>query len=105
MNIDRENRVIEIMIAMYCRKKHNSKDKELCEECGKLFEYAKLRLSKCPFGDKKPFCSKCEIRCYNDKMRAQIKKVMRFSGPKMIFKHPILAFWHLFSMFKTDKNG
>jgi hypothetical protein len=105
LNIDKENKIIEIMIKTYCRKKHNSKNEDLCEECGNLFEYAKLRLSKCPFGDKKPFCSKCEIHCYNAQMRGRIKEVMRFSGPKMIFKHPVLTLWHLLAMFRAKKSG
>jgi hypothetical protein len=29
-------------------------------------------------------------------MRDKIKTVMRFSGPRMIYRHPILGIWHLF---------
>ena len=47
--IDREKRTIELMIKIYCKKKH--KNKELCEECKELLEYAHKRLSFCKFGE------------------------------------------------------
>jgi hypothetical protein len=28
-------------------------------------------------------------------MREKIRMVMRYSGPRMIYKHPIAAVWHL----------
>ena len=31
----------------------------------------------------------------SDEMREKIRKVMRFSGPRMLFYHPVLAVWHL----------
>jgi hypothetical protein len=27
-------------------------------------------------------------------MREQIRRVMRYSGPRMIIHHPVLAIWH-----------
>jgi hypothetical protein len=28
-------------------------------------------------------------------MREQVRRVMRFAGPRMLFRHPYLAFMHL----------
>ena len=33
----------------------------------------------------KTFCSNCRAHCYRLEMREEIRKVMRFSGPRMIF--------------------
>lgn len=83
---EKEMRTVYEMIHLYCRKNH--KDKELCSECLALYEYAKMRIEKCPFMETKTFCSQC--------------KVMRFSGPRMLFYHPIMAIRHLYYQI-TDK--
>ncbi len=44
------------------------------------------------------FCSKCPIHCYKPKMREHIREVMRYSGPRMIFYHPIIAIKHMLSV-------
>lgn len=36
------------MIRLYCRRKEGNK--ELCPQCLELLEYARMRLSRCPFG-------------------------------------------------------
>lgn len=45
--------------------------------------------------ENKTFCSNCKVHCYKPEMRQGIKEVMRFSGPRMIFHHPIAAFRHV----------
>jgi len=89
-----EKKTIEKMIGIYCRKKHLTKS-GLCKECSDLYEYATARLAHCPFGEEKPVCSECKIHCYKPEMRERVKTVMRFSGPRMIFSHPILAVLHI----------
>ena len=46
---EKEMRTVYEMIHLYCRKKH--KEKELCPECLELYEYAKMRIEKCTFGN------------------------------------------------------
>jgi hypothetical protein len=82
------------MIRIYCRARHNRAD-ALCTECRELRAYVEKRLAACPFQQDKTSCAKCSVHCYNPTMREQIKKVMRFSGPKMILHHPYLAVAHL----------
>ena len=100
---EREKETVSYMIALYCKKNHNMKS-GLCNECAELNEYAKLRSEKCPFMETKTFCSNCKVHCYKPKMREEILKVMRFSGPKMIFTHPIMAVRHVTESKKEKKR-
>ncbi len=99
-----ETKTVNLMIALYCHKKHKSKKGNLCPECKELKEYCEYRLSLCPWGDKKPFCSNCSIHCYNKEHRERIREVMRFSGPRMLFHHPILAIRHVKETIKQKRK-
>lgn len=90
----KEKDIIYLMISLYCKKKHAQKN--LCEECKELFDYACKRIDKCPFMETKTFCSSCKVHCYQENYRTQIQKVMRFSGPRMMLYHPIKALSHLY---------
>lgn len=94
MSRDREEQTIRAMIAIYCQDHHETGE-TLCPDCTALFEYAQARLGKCPWGDNKPVCAKCTIHCYRPALREQIRTVMRYAGPKMLLRHPVLAIDHL----------
>ena len=96
-----EKAVVEQMIALYCRKNHHSK--ELCPECRDLVEYAHKRIDLCPFMETKTFCSNCKVHCYKPEYREKIRTVMRFSGPRMLFVHPVMAVNHVAQTMK-EKN-
>ena len=81
------------MIMLYCRAHHQTSIP--CPDYAKLIEYAHLRSDKCPFIENKTFCSNCRVHCYSPDMREKIRKVMRYSGPRMLKTHPILAICHL----------
>lgn len=100
---EQEKEVVSLMIKIYCNKKHHTKT-VLCEECGKLNEYARLRSDKCPFMETKTFCSNCKVHCYKTDMRERIREVMRFSGPRMMFHHPIMAIRHVIESRKEKKK-
>ena len=91
--IEKEKLVVKEMIELYCKKKE--KNKELCEECKSLLDYAYKRLDHCTFGEYKSSCQKCPIHCYKKDMRERMRQVMRFSGPRMLFYHPVAALKHL----------
>jgi hypothetical protein len=57
--------------------------------------YALNRLRHCPFQESKTTCGKCPVHCYSPRQQARIRVVMRYSGPKMLLSHPILAVLHL----------
>lgn len=88
-----EKEMVSLMIRLYCRKNH--KTKELCNECAELDRYARERSDRCPFMENKTFCSNCKVHCYKPEMREKIRKVMRFSGPRMMLYHPVMAIMHL----------
>ena len=99
---EREKETVSLMIRLYCRKKHGGK--ELCPACAELDAYARLRSDKCPFMETKTFCSNCKVHCYKKDMREKIREVMRFSGPRMIFHHPIMAIRHVIESKKEMKR-
>jgi hypothetical protein len=98
-----EKQVVSQMITIYCKKQHKSNG-TLCSECQQLDEYAKQRSDKCPFMETKTFCSNCKVHCYKPEMREKIRAVMRFSGPRMIFYHPVTAVRHLIETKKEKKR-
>lgn len=93
--IDQEKRTLIVMIKIYCHKKHRSHD--LCVECQTLLSYALNRLDHCRYGENKGFCKHCPSHCYNKANQLKIRKVMAFSGPRLIFHHPIMVIRHLLS--------
>lgn len=89
-----EKGVVACMIALYCRRKHHTRQ-GLCPDCAALEAYARQRSDHCPFMQTKTFCSNCAVHCYRPDMREKIRAVMRFSGPRMLLVHPVLAVRHL----------
>ena len=89
-----EKKTIEKMIRFYCGKHHVSNG--LCAECQALLTYSNNRVDACPYWPTKPICTKCQDHCYNMSNRMAIKRVMRFSGPRMIYHSPLLATRHLY---------
>ena len=92
--ISRDHRTIEAMIGLYCRALHGEKT-DLCPECLELAAYAAQKLEDCPFQEDKPTCNQCIVHCYSIEMRTRIRNVMRFAGPPMLRRHPILAIRHM----------
>lgn len=102
MKITAERKVVNLMIDLYYKKKYKGK---LENEHLELKTYVNLRLNKCPFGDNKTFCSNCKIHCYNKEMQQKIKEVMRYSGPRMLMYHPVVAIKHLIESRKEKKKN
>jgi hypothetical protein len=90
----RERITIEKMIYFYCCKIH-IRQTGLCDDCRHLLDYSLQRLINCPFEEEKPVCSACTVHCYKPDIREKVKTVMRFSGPRMLLRHPYLAIMHL----------
>jgi hypothetical protein len=89
----RELATIEAMTQIYCADHHHAT--KPCQDCRALIDYAAKRLALCPYGDEKPVCAKCQIHCYGKTMREKVRDVMRYAGPRMIWRHPWLALMHL----------
>jgi hypothetical protein len=97
----RELKTVKAMIRIYCEAHHRSS--VLCAKCAELSNYAEKRLANCPFQEHKGTCGKCIVHCYKPEMREKIIEVMRFSGPRMMFRHPFLATAHLIDERRSGK--
>ena len=84
---------VQRMIELYCRATHN--EARLCQACAELLQYSRLRIERCPHGGQKPTCRRCSIHCYDTEHRDRIRAVMRYAGPRMLFRHPMMALRHM----------
>lgn len=91
--LQREHLTMQRMVEIYCRDHHGAG--EPCTACREFVDYAEQRLEKCPYGEGKPTCAKCPIHCYKQAQREQAQQIMRYAGPRMMYRHPWLAFTHL----------
>lgn len=89
----RELRTVGLMIDLY--EQHHPAPEDQQGQYRRLFDYATNRLERCYFGEEKPACKHCPIHCYQPLKRQEIKAIMRWSGPRMLLRHPILAIRHL----------
>lgn len=89
-----DGNVLNAMLRIYCRANHGNKE-GLCADCSSIEKYAARRIQKCPMADYKTTCRKCAVHCYAPVQRDYIARVMRFSGPRMILRHPVMALHHL----------
>lgn len=90
----RELKTLRTMAQMHCRDVHGSRE-GLCAQCEALMDYATRRLDRCVFGDDKPTCANCKVHCYNAHNREAVRAMMRYAGPRMLLRHPVLAIAHL----------
>lgn len=96
---EKEKKLLRLMIQLYCKgKRHGATG--LCKDCGTLLNYSQERINHCPFMDIKTFCSRCIVHCYKPDMKAKIKEVMRYSGPRMIWHHPLSVISHMITVNK-----
>ncbi len=96
----REFKTMTIMVGIYCSDHHGSRNDVLCVDCQQFLDYAEVRLDKCPYGDEKPTCSNCPIHCYKPAQKEQATEIMRYAGPRMMLRHPILAIAHKLDGFR-----
>lgn len=89
----RELETARVMLKIYCRGRHGTA-RGLCDECGDLWSYVTKRIEHCPFSLDKPTCLNCTVHCYKPDMRERIRDVMRYAGPRMPWRHPILSIFH-----------
>ncbi|MRR07199.1 MAG: nitrous oxide-stimulated promoter family protein [Deltaproteobacteria bacterium] len=81
------------MAEIYCREHHQTEN-GLCPECRTLLSYVLERMENCPLKEGKPACSACAIHCFKPAMREEIRQVMRYAGPRMLLRHPLLTLAH-----------
>jgi len=94
--LQREWRTMQVMVGIYCRGHGHARDTDaaVCRDCHDFLDYAGRRLEKCPYGPAKPTCAKCPIHCYKPEPRELAREIMRYSGPRMMLRHPWLSLTH-----------
>lgn len=103
--LKREHKTLVCMTRIYCSSHHvDHSGAELCPDCRELMAYAEKRLVKCPYGTEKPTCAKCPVHCYKPAQREQAREIMRFSGPRMTWRHPVLSIFHLLDKFRKAEH-
>ncbi len=91
--LTRERATVAAMVRIFCEAHHGGP--ALCRDCAALLQYANYRLDRCPFEADKPTCVACPIHCYRAAERQRMREVMRYAGPRMLWRHPYLAIRHL----------
>lgn len=69
---------------------------QLCPECATFFSYAAMKRQKCPLEAQKPSCKHCRIHCYAPQQRTMVRKIMAWSGKRMLLRGRLDYLWHYF---------
>jgi hypothetical protein len=96
----RERLTMTKMVGIYCAAHHDSGEDSLCGSCREFLNYAERRLRKCPYGNEKPTCANCPVHCYKPARKEQAREIMRYAGPRMLLRHPLLAIAHQLDGFR-----
>lgn len=106
----RDLKVLVAFVRFYCHAHHRQNGQQevplpeelrkrfsgtvhLCPECAALVGHGIQKRGKCPL-DPKPSCKKCHIHCYSKEYRAEIRKIMAYSGKRMILRGRLDYLWH-----------
>ncbi|HUJ27765.1 MAG TPA: nitrous oxide-stimulated promoter family protein, partial [Myxococcales bacterium] len=101
----RESITLQRMLEIHCGDHHvRAAEARLCVPCQTLLDYAAARLRHCPWGDTKAQCTRCTIHCYRALEREQAREAMRYAGPRMAWRHPILAVRHALDRFRSPRR-
>jgi predicted amidophosphoribosyltransferase len=101
--INRELKTVRVMIGLYCRD-HHSGHSDLCDDCRALWDYTRQRVERCPLRANKPTCLNCTVHCFKQAQREQIRVVMRYAGPRMVWRHPIMSLFHFLDGLHRPKS-
>ena len=98
-----ERKTVQEIMKIYCHGHHHNRESghELCPDCEAIAAYADIRIAKCPRMAVKTFCSVCPIHCYAKPQRELILAIMRYSGPRMLWHHPLMAIRHILIQWRT----
>ena len=95
--LQKDERTVVAMAQLYCRGHHASEahdERGLCPACAEAVDYAAARTRACP-NQHRGTCDTCTIQCYRPAMRSAIRTIMAYSGPRILFHHPLMALRHL----------
>lgn len=102
---ERKHEIAEKMIMTYCHgQNHERNHEDLCDDCRELRDYSLARTERCPHVSKTLFCVNCPTPCYKPDMKERMRLMMKYSGPRFFFRHPIIVLDHVLYDFKTRKK-
>lgn len=102
---EQELKTVTDMISIYCRDVHKTDGGTLCPECEELLDYVEKRVNNCPRIGEQTLCSECSTHCFAPNRRQKMQEIMRYSGPKMMLRSPVMALRHkLIQWFNTIQN-
>lgn len=103
-----EKKTISKLMVIYCCDHHQchemNRGADLCMDCKEMEHYAYQKIDRCPFARKKPACSECKIHCYTKDRLTTMIEVMRYAGPRIVLKHPLLAVYHIWVKHKYGSD-
>lgn len=75
----------------------------LCKDCLNLALLAQIHIQQCARIQDKSFCHLCPKNCYSKRHLKQISTMMKFSGKRILFYHPLLALKYIFFIVKSKR--
>ena len=90
---ERDRKTLEAIGRIYCSAHHGTAPKDeagLCAPCRQVIDQTLRRTAACPFGHEGN-CQDCSIHCQRGEAQQRIKEIMRYSAPRMTFRHPLMT--------------
>ena len=84
------------MIKIFCKGNHpddnSNNSSNLCNMCHDMEKYIHNRIDYCKQNNF--FCAYCDNKCHPMDKSDYLKKIMRYSGPRILKKYPIMSIKH-----------
>lgn len=95
-NVDKDRKTLEAIGRIYCDAYHEGpKDASgLCPACRETVDATLARTQACPFNHEGN-CQDCEVHCQRGAAQKRIREMMRYSAPRMVFRHPLMTAGYL----------
>ena len=97
INSAHDLKTLEAIGRIYCSAHHDSAEHDeagLCPSCREAVSATFERASNCP-NHQTGNCEDCEIKCQRGDAQARIRQIMRYSAPRMLFRHPLMTLEYL----------
>ena len=96
---------LEALGRIYCDAHHGQADKDssgLCPFCRNVVETTFARSQSCPNGHEGNY-EDCSIKCQRGEEQKNVKRLMAYSAPRMLFRHPLMTITYLRKKFASRR--
>lgn len=93
----RDLKTLEAIGRIYCDAHHRKAERDargLCASCGEAIDATFARAANCP-NHRSGNCEDCDVKCQRGDAQVRIKQIMRYSAPRMLFRHPLMTLEYL----------